>query len=107
MAKKKSKNLQNRLLKKQQLQQISQGGAPLLAGQQAIPQGLQTAVNNARLVIETVVQKAAPLTGIWRTVASTVVVIILLVSAIIINHKTTYLAQAGTWLYAALKLGKS
>jgi hypothetical protein len=110
MAKKKRKNLQNLIQKRQQLQQITLGTneAEPVINSTSSPE-IVPAINPAPVDVaatQTVIARST-VPGIGRTLVSVAIVIVLLSAAVIFNEKSPILGNIGSWLYTAAQLGKS
>lgn len=97
----KKKNKLNKMLKAQQLQQISIGQiSPNLATAPALATPASAVAPAA--VIRPVDRHLSR--EIFRTLISLLVVAALLVVAVIVDHRTNYLTNFGAWLFKALRL---
>ncbi len=102
MSGKKKKSKLSKMLKAQQLQQISLGQVPAFSVSSAV-------VVPATLPVTAPSPATKPLDRhlnreIFHTLASLAVVALLLVAAVIVNERTSYLTTFGGWLFKALRL---
>ncbi|MEX1051881.1 MAG: hypothetical protein WEC83_00630 [Patescibacteria group bacterium] len=100
MAKKRSKNIQRLLAKKQQLQRLQETSSP-----EALPSPLPAELPAISAPAELPALPAGSNRPVIRTLASVAVVAIILVGLTVTAQSNQYLASFGDWLYLTLELG--
>jgi len=103
MAKKHRKTLQQKLKKRQQLEQLTASATTAPTAEAA----------TTELVTELPLAADAPVLAskdnhlkheVTHTLVSFVFIVALLVGAVILDHRTPYLGELGSWLYQNLRL---
>lgn len=102
MAKKQHKNLQERLEKRQRLQQIVAQSGDYTAV--LVDKPVVAAADAVKAAPAIAVQGESHSKEIRHTLVSLVIIAILLVASVYADHHTSYFATFGNWLYTSLKL---